>query len=90
MHLCRILTPIRGYIVFGKGDDSHKRDKKKSFLILAVIMGIVSIIATVLVIVLGVYSKAKAYEVLLTLSPMVIGLISGYYLLKRGYSEGNG
>ena len=64
-----------------------KTNKKKGILILAVIMGIVSIITTVFVIVLGVLSQAEGYEILLNLSPMIIGLITGYYLLNRSYSE---
>ena len=65
----------------------EKNNKKKGILILAVIMGIVSIIAAVLVIVLGVYSEAKGYQILLTLSPMIIGSITGYRLLNSSYSE---
>ena len=42
-----------------------KTNKKKGILILAVIMGIVSIITTVFVIVLGVLSQAEGYEILL-------------------------
>ena len=52
-------------------------------------MGIVFIITTVLVIVLGVYSKAEGYQILLNLSPMIIGSITGYILLYRSYSEVN-
>ena len=65
----------------------EKNNKKKVILILAVIMGIVSIITTVLVIVLGVYSKAESYEILLILSPMIIGSITGYIFLNRSYPE---
>ena len=65
----------------------EKTNKKKGILILAVIMCIVSILTTVFVIVLGVHSKAEGYEILLNLSPMIIGLITGYYLLNRSYSE---
>lgn len=64
-----------------------KNEKKKAILTLAVIIGIVSIIATVFVIVLGIHSKAEGYQILLTLSPIIIGLITGYYLLNSSYSE---
>ena len=64
-----------------------KNNKKRAILILAVIIGIVSLITTVFVIVLGLHSKAEGYEILLNLSPMIIGLITGYYLLNRSYLE---
>ena len=64
-----------------------KNEKKKALLTLAVIIGIVSIIATVFVIVLGIHSKAEGYQILLNLSPMFIGLIACYYLLNSSYSE---
>lgn len=58
-----------------------KKANKKEILTLVVIIGIVSIIATVFVIVLGVLSKLKGYEILLNLSPMIIGLLAGGYML---------
>ena len=64
-----------------------KNEKKKAILILAVIIGIVSIIATVFVIALGIHSKAEGYKILLTLSPIIVGLIASYYLLYSSYSE---